>query len=154
MYGIAEVKLDSKTVGYIEKGSFEWGGTAPESTDIEAEQVPDAPVLTLANKNGTVAPTFNMVQLDYETLHMFLGGTLVGTQGAYTGWKAPTSLIQVSGAWEIKTVSGQVIKIPNGTILANLDGKLTLDEVTKIACTLKVNKPDDGSAPFEISDGE
>lgn len=154
MYGIAEVRKDGDVVGYIEKGSFEWGGTAPESTDIEAEQVPDAPVLTLASKNGTVAPKFNMIQLDYETLHAMLGGTLVGTQGAYTGWKAATSLIQVSGAFEIDTNSGQTIKIPNGTIIANLDGKLTLTEVSKIAVQLKVNKPDDGGAPFEIVDKE
>lgn len=150
LYGIAAVKKDGKTVGYIEKGSFEWGGTAPESTDIEAEQVPDAPVLTLASKNGTIAPKFNMIQLDYETLEQMLGGTLVGTSGAYTGWKAPTSLIQVSGSWEIEAMSGQTIKIPNGTIIANLDGKLTLTEVSKIAVELKVNKPDDGGAPYEI----
>ena len=29
-----------------EKGSWDWGGQKPESVDIEAEQVPDAPVLT------------------------------------------------------------------------------------------------------------
>lgn len=150
LFGIAAVKKDGKTVGYIEKGSFEWGGTAPESTDVEAEQVPDAPVLTLASKNGTIAPKFNMIQLDYETLEQMLGGTLVGESGAYTGWKAPTSLIQVSGSWEIETMSGQTIKIPNGTIIANLDGKLTLTEVSKIAVELKVNKPDDGGAPYEI----
>lgn len=154
MYGIGAVRKDSKVIGYIEKGSFEWGGTAPESTDIEAEQVPDAPVLTLASKNGTVAPKFNMIQLDYETLQQMLGGTLVGSTGSYTGWKAPSSLIQVSGAWEIDTVSGQTIKIPNATMLANLDGKLTLTEVSKIACELKVNKPEDGGAPFEICDTE
>lgn len=152
MYGIAEVRKDGKTVGYIEKGSFEWGGTAPESTDIEAEQVPDAPVLTLASKNGTVAPKFNLIQLDYETLEQMLGGTLVGSEDNYTGWKAPTSLIQVSGAWEIDTVSGQTIKIPNGTVMGNLGGNLTLTEVSKIAVELKVNKPEDGGAPFEIVD--
>lgn len=152
MYGIGAVRKDGKTVGYIEKGSFEWGGTAPESTDVEAEQVPDAPVLTLASKNATVAPKFNMIQLDYETLHQMMGGTLVGSEGNYTGWKAPTSLIQVSGAWEIDTVSGQTIKIPNGTMLTNLDGKLTLTEVSKLACQLKCNKPDDGGAPFEVND--
>ena len=46
MYGIAAVKFGEKTIGYIEKGSWDWGGTKPESTDIDAEQVPDAPVLT------------------------------------------------------------------------------------------------------------
>ena len=42
--------------------------------------------------------------------------------------------------------------IPNGTILANLGGKLTLTEGSKIECQLKVNKPEDGSAPYESND--
>lgn len=152
IYGIAAVKLDTKTVGYIEKGSWDWGGEKPETTDVEAEQVPDAPVLTLATKNGTISPTFNLIQCDYETLQQFLGGTLVGTEGAYTGWKAPTSLVQLSGKWTIDFASGQTMTIPNGMITANLGGKLTLTEVSKIECQLKVNKPDDGSAPYEIND--
>ena len=74
IYGIAVVKFNSKEIGYIEKGSWDWGGTKAESTDIEAEQVPDAPVLTLANKNATIAPTFNLIQLDYENIAAVLGG--------------------------------------------------------------------------------
>lgn len=152
MYGIAAVTFGSLTIGYIEKGSWDWGGTKPESTDVEAEQVPDAPVLTLANKNGQISPTFNIIQLDYENIQAVLGGTLVGADGAYTGWKAPTSLVQLSGKWTIAFASGQTMTIPNGTILANLGGKLTLTEVSKLECELKVNKPEDGSAPYEIND--
>ena len=107
IYGIAVVKFNSKEIGYIEKGSWDWGGTKPESTDVEAEQVPDAPVLTLANKNATIAPTFNLIQLDYENIQAVLGGTLVGSTGSYTGWKAPTDLVELRGPWEIQFVSGQ-----------------------------------------------
>lgn len=153
IYGIAVVKFNSKEIGYIEKGSWDWGGTKPESTDIEAEQVPDAPVLTLMNKNGTIAPTFNLIQLDYENLAAVLGGELVGSAGSYTGWKAPTSLVELRGPWEIEFISGQTMKIPNGTILSNLGGKLTLTEVSKIECQLKVNKPETAdTSAFEIND--
>lgn len=153
IYGIAVVKFNSKEIGYIEKGSWDWGGTKPESTDVEAEQVPDAPVLTLMNKNATIAPTFNLIQLDYENLQAVLGGTLVGETGSHTGWKAPTSLVELRGPWEIEFVSGQVMTIPNGTILSNLGGKLTLTEVSKLECQLKVNKPEEaGEAPYEIND--
>lgn len=153
IYGIALVKFNTKEIGYIEKGSWDWGGTKPESTDIEAEQVPDAPVLTLMNKNGTIAPTFNLIQLDYENLAAVLGGELVGSAGSYTGWKAPTSLVELRGPWEIEFISGQTMKIPNGTILANLGGKLTLTEVSKIECQLKVNKPETAdTSAFEIND--
>lgn len=151
-YGIASVKFEDKTIGYIEKGSWDWGGTKPESTDVEAEQVPDAPVLTILTKNASISPTFNIIQLDYENIHTVLGGTLVGSSGNYTGWKAPTSLVQLSGKWTITFVSGQTCTIPNATILANLGGKLTLTEVSKLECQLKVNKPSDGSAPYDIQD--
>ena len=151
IYGIAAVKFGTIVIGYIEKGSWDWGGTKPETTDVEAEQVPDAPVLTLVKKNGQISPTFNLIQLDYENLHNVLGGELVGSEGNYTGWKAPTSLVEKIGKWTIDFVSGQTMTIPNGTILANLGGKLTLTEVSKVECQLKVNKPSDGSAPYEIS---
>lgn len=97
MYGIAAVKFGEKTIGYIEKGSWDWGGTKPESTDIDAEQVPDAPVLTILTKNATISPIFNIIQLNYENIQAVLGGTLVGTTGKYTGWKAPTNFVQLSG---------------------------------------------------------
>lgn len=50
-------------------------------------------------------------------------------------------------------MSGQTMKIPNGTIMANLGGKLTLTEVSKIECQLKVNKPEEpDTAPYEVND--
>lgn len=147
LYGLNKMSFNGKEVGYIEKDSFEWGGTAPESVDVEAEQVPDAPVLVLAQKNGTIAPKFNMIQMNYENLAAMLGGT-----ATETGWKAPTELVQLSGPCTIDTPSGKTISIPNAMLLANLDGKLTLTEVSKVACTLKVMKPADGKAPYEIMD--
>lgn len=154
LYGIGSLAFDDFTMGYIEKNSFDFGGTKPESVDVEAEQVPDAPVLTLLQKNGQIAPTFNLIQLNYENISAVLGGKLIGTKPSYTGWEAPSALVQKSGKWTIKLVSGQMITIPNGTILANLGGKLTLTEVAKIECQLKVNKPADGGAPYTIKDAE
>lgn len=152
IYGIGEVLFGDFVIGYIEKGSWDWGGTKPESTDVEAEQVPDAPVLTLVTKNGSISPTFNLIQLDYENLQKVLGGTLVGAKPNYTGWKAPTSLVEMRGKTTINFVSKQTMTIPNSTMMANLGGKLTLTEVSKLECQLKVNKPEDGSSPYEIND--
>lgn len=151
IYGIGAVKFGNKTIGYIEKNSWDWGGSKPEKVDVEAEQVPTAPVLTLITKNGTISPTFNLIQLDYENLQMALGGTLVGTTGAYTGWKAPTSLVELRDECSIEFVSGQTMTIKNATLMANLGGKLTLTEVSKVECQLTVNAPEDGGAPYEIN---
>lgn len=156
IYGIAAVKFKEKTVGYIEKGSWDWGGSKPESIDVEAEQVPDAPVFTLLQKNSQVSPSFNLIQLDYENLQAVLGGKLVETgqdpNKKVTGWQPSSTLVELRGPWEVQFVSGQTMKIPNGTILANLGGKLTLTEVSKVECQLKVNKPENGGAPYEIND--
>ena len=148
IYGIAVVTFGAMTIGWIEKGSWDWGGTKPESVDVEAEQVPDAPVLTLLQKNGQVSPTFNLIQLDYKNIKAVLGGTLVGPEDAPTGWKAPTELVNLSGPWTIKFVSGQTMSIPNGTILANLGGKLTLTEVSKLEC--QPGDPDSELQPFSF----
>lgn len=147
LYGLSKMTFAGKTVGYIEKDSFEWGGKAPESVDVDAEQVPDAPVLTLVQKNSTVEPKFNMIQLNYENMAALLGG-----HATATGWSAPTDLLQLSGECLIDTPSGKRIKIPNAVLLSNLGGKLTLTEVSKIECQLKVMKPADGTAPFSIID--
>lgn len=53
---------------------------------------------------------------------------------------------------EIQLKSGQTVKIPSATLMANLGGKLTLTEVSKIECQLTVNAPTDGSAPYEVVD--
>lgn len=53
-------------------------------------------------------------------------------------------------SWEIALVSGQSILIPNGTLLSNLGGKLTLTETAKIECTLEVAMPEDGSQPHGV----
>lgn len=152
MYGIGRVTFGEFEIGYIEKGSWDWGGTKPETVDVEAEQVPDAPVLTLLQKNGQIAPTFNIIQLNYENIQKVLGGKLVGTKPNYTGWEAPSDLVQNTGKCVIDLVSGQTVTVPNGTLLGNLGGKLTLTEVSRLECQLKVNKPSDGTAPYTITD--
>ena len=152
IYGIARLKFNGVTIGYIEKGSFDWGGSKGETVDVEAEQVPNAPVLTLVTKNGSLSPTFNLIQLDYEGLRAVAGGTLVGSEGAYTGWKAPTDLVEIRDKCTVDFKSGQTMTMPNATLLSNLGGKLTLTEVSKMECQLKINKPADGSSPYEIND--
>lgn len=147
IYGIASLKINNTVIGYIEKGSFQWGGAAPESVEIEAEQVPSAPVLILKQKNGTIAPQFNLIQLNPTNLQAVMGGTLTSTNKK---WNAPSELVSVTGAVEITTQSGAVISIPNATVEANLTGNLTLTEVSKIQVTLKVLAPSGGGSPYSI----
>ena len=40
IYGIAAVKKGSTLIGYIEKGSWDWGGTKPESVTWKRNRCP------------------------------------------------------------------------------------------------------------------
>lgn len=141
MYGIGAVKYMGKKVGYVEKNSFDLGGKKPEAAKIEAEQKPGVPVLVIPQTNGTIAPNFNMIQLNFESLKQFLGGSLHKKGEKTVGWTSPNSAIIMEGAWEIALVSGQSILIPNATLLADLGGKLTLTETAKIEVSLEVSTP-------------
>lgn len=148
LYGLSSFKLNDKLLGYIEKDSFDWGGTEPETVEINAEQVPGVPVLVITQKNGTVEPTFNLIQLDADNMAAVLGGT-----AAKGKWSAPTTLTQITGKVEITTVSGHVILMPSVTIASNITGKLALSEVAKVQVKLKLQMPTDGSSPLTI-DGQ
>lgn len=141
MYGIGAVKYKNQQVGYIAKNSFDMGGSKPESTDIEAEQVPGSPVLVIPQSNAKIAPKFEMIQLNFESLKQLLGGSLVKAGEKITGWTAPRKMIILDGPWELELVSGQSILIPAATLLSDLAGKLTLTETAKIEVELKVTTP-------------
>lgn len=141
MYGIGAVKYKNKKVGYIAKNSFDMGGTKPESAEIDAEQVPGAPVLVIPQSNGKIGPKFDMIQLNFESLQQLLGGSLHKNGEKVTGWTAPRKIIVMEGPWELELVSGQSVLIPNATLLSDLGGKLTLTETAKIEVELKVAAP-------------
>ena len=83
MYGIGAVKYNDFVIGYIEKGSFDLNGQKAEAAKIEAEQAPGAPVLIIPQSNGSIAPTFNVIQTDYKNLQVKLFG--IGIYNALLG---------------------------------------------------------------------
>lgn len=147
MYGVGAVKYKGAGVGYIAKDSFDMGGTKPESAEIEAEQMPGAPVLIIPQSNGKIAPKFDMIQLNFENLQQLLGGSLHKESGNTVGWTAPVAALVLEGPWQIDLVSGQSILIPNATLLSNLGGKLSLKETAKIEVELKVAMPSAANTP-------
>ncbi|MFH8143470.1 MAG: hypothetical protein K1V88_08610 [Muribaculaceae bacterium] len=151
MYGIGAVKYKGSPVGYIAKNSFDMGGVKPEAAEIEAEQVPGAPVLVIAQSNGKIAPKFDMIQLNFESLHQMLGGTIHKEGEKVVGWTAPRDAVVMEGPWELSLVSGQSILIPSATLLSDLAGKLTLTETAKIEVELKVTAPTtEGVPPYGV----
>ena len=159
MYGVGEVKYRDFTIGYIEKDSFDLGGEKGEVTKIEAEQVPGTPVLVIPQSNGTISPTFNLIQLDYANLNAALGGYLHyassdANKESPIGWTAPKSIVTLEGPWEIKLVSGQSILIPSALLQSDLEGKLTLTETAKVACQLEPMMPEDGGQPYGVFDSD
>lgn len=145
VYGLSSFSLNGTTLGYIEKDSYDWGGSEPETVEVNAEQVPGQPVLVIVTSNGKVEPQFNLIQLNAENMAAVLGGKAENGK-----WSAPTQLSQITGPVRIETVSGHVIDMPKVTIAANITGKLALSEVSKVQVKLKVQMPDDGSSPLTI----
>ena len=147
MYGIGAVKYKGEPVGYIGKDTFEMGGSKPEATKIEAEQVPGVSVLVIPQSNGKIAPKFEMIQLNFESLKQLLGGTIHKVGEKVAGWTAPSQAVVIEGPWELQLVSGQSVLIPSATLLSNLGGKLTLKETAKIEVELELSAPSEKDVP-------
>ena len=152
MYGLSEVLVGDKSLGYIEENSFKLNGAKGETTEINAAQVHGAPVLIIPKKNGTIAPTFDLIRLDYANMAAVMGGAIAKTGEKDTGWKAPSKLVQITDSVKIKTDSEHQISIKKALIIGYIDGDLNLDSVTKIKMEVKVMMPDDGSEPYSIDD--
>lgn len=152
MFGLDEFKFDGKSWGFIEEDSFDWGGQEGEVTEIRAAQKKGYPVKIIPKSNGTIKPTFDLIQLSYENLAATMGGTVKKTGEKATGWTAPSKLVQVTGEAVIDTDSGQRITIPNCLVSAYIGGNLNLTSVSKIKCKLSIAEPADGAAPFTIED--
>jgi hypothetical protein len=153
MYGVGSLSFKGQILGYILKGSFQWGGTKGESSPVWAEQVQSAPVKSLPGTNGTINPTFNLIELSYQAMQELLGGELIGTAQAPTGWKAPSEVIVLEGEFVIETKSGHRITIFNGLLQANLGGNLEMTSVSQLEVTLtpQLAKGDD-AAPYKVED--
>ena len=155
MVGIAEVVFNKKTLGYIEKGSFDLGGKKGEFFDIEAEQVPSEPVESIPISNSSINPKFNLIQLKYESFQELLGGELVkeGPESQkVVGWNSPVDLVKIEGPFVLKFRTGRVLEIKRARMSANLGGKVSLKETTKLECELKTLAPADGGASHSVLD--
>ncbi|GHT64558.1 hypothetical protein FACS189451_12220 [Bacteroidia bacterium] len=151
LFGLSQLKFavtgTPVEIGYIEEGSFDLGGQAGETIEINAAQVKGSPVLVLPKKNGTIKPNFDLIQINYAKLATLMGGTATAD-----GWNAPSDLAQVKGHAEIYTDSGHLIDIPACTLVAYPNDKLSLDGVAKIHCEITPVQSAPGVAPYSISD--
>ena len=144
MYGLAAVKLDDLLLGYIEEGSFKLNGAKGEVTEINAAQKHGGPVLVIPKSNGTIAPSFDLIQMDYDNMATLMGGAVVKTGEQTTGWSAPSALVQTSGKLTIQTDSSHEIVVKKAFVSAYIDGDLSLGSVSKIKVETKALIPDDG----------
>jgi hypothetical protein len=157
IFGVAQLKFAEgggvpEEIGYIESESFDLGGAAGESVEINAAQVKGSPVLVIPKKNGSIKPKFELIQINYNKLVMIMGGTVSGSIDAPTGWNAPSELVQISGHLQVVTDSGHLLDIPNGQVSAYPGDKLNLSGVAKVYCEVTPMVPDGGGSPYSISD--
>ncbi len=152
MYGLEEMYLKGLSIGYIKEDSFQWNGTQGELAQIRAAQVKGTAIKNIPTSNGTVAPTFQLLQFNYENMAKVLGGRVIMKNGKAVGWAAPKALVRLEGFVEVFSDSGQVIVFPSAIIQGFISGPLQLTETSTIDCTLGVNQPATGEDPYYIFD--
>lgn len=152
MYGLDKVTFNDEVLGFIEEDSFDFGGNKGEVTEIKAAQIKGFPIKIIPKSNGTIKPTFDLIQMDYAHMAAIMGGSVKKSGEVVTGWDAPSDIVSVSGSLKIECTSGQVITIPKCLVSANLGGNLNLTSVSKIKVEIGVMNPGDGTAPFSIED--
>jgi len=153
MYGVGRVKAGDTVLGYIQKGTFQLNGTKGETTKIDAEQLPGTPVLTIATSNGSIAPSFGVIEWDYEVMAATMGGTVKRDKnGKAIGWKAPAQLVEARCKFIIETLSKKRITIFDALLRSSLGGNLDLTSVAQIDMSVEPQTPADGSGPFDVDD--
>lgn len=152
MYGLDKVKFNGELLGFIEEDSFDWGGAKGEVTEIKAAQVKGFPIKIIPKSNGTIKPTFDLIQMNYTHMADVMGGVVNKTSEAVTGWSAPSDIVMVTGELVIDCDSGQRITIPKCLVSAYIGGNLNLTSVSKIKVEIGIMNPGDGTAPFKIDD--
>jgi hypothetical protein len=155
LYGLDEFKFSVTgspvAIGAIAQGSFDLGGQAGEATEIWSAQSKSAPVLVIPKKNGTIKPSFDLIELKYDKLALLMGGAVtLDDDGVAIGWDAPSQLVQVTGHAQIFTDSGHLIDIPVCTVTAYLTDKLHTDGTAKIHCELSPIQSAAGVVPFSV----
>ena len=156
LYGLDQFKFAASgtpaELGYIEEGSFDLGGQAGETVEINAAQVKGSPVLVIPKKNGSIKPSFDLIQINYNKLVEVMGGSIRGTVQTPTGWNAPSKSVNITGVAQIITDSGHVIDIPKAQVTAYPTDKLDLNGVAKIHVELTPILSAPNAAPYSISD--
>jgi hypothetical protein len=159
IFGVAQVKFASgagtpEEIGYIESESFDLGGSAGETVEVNAAQVKGSPVLVIPKKNGSIKPKFELIQIKYNKLVALMGGSVSGTQQAPTGWNAPSEAVRITGHLQVVTDSGHLLDIPNGQVSAYPGDKINMSGVAKVYCEVTPMMPAGGGSPYSISDYE
>lgn len=146
IHGLDEFVFDGSAFGYISEDGLKPGGDQPSTTDIRAAQLQNKVVKSLLTNPGTIQFAFDLIQGTGKDFKDAFGGT-VDAQGVYS---APTQVCALEGPVSIKCFSGHHIVIPKASLTANLAGAISVADVLRISCTVKVLTPDAGGSQFQI----
>lgn len=145
VHGLKQLKFNSKTIGYINEEGVDWGGDEPTTVKVFAAQMPTTAVCELIDNPGSDVLSFDLIQLDAQSLADVMGGKVKGTS-----WEAPAIKAPIVGAFEILTHSGHKIAGGKASLVAYPRGKLKGKELFVVHCMLTILS--DGSSPYTIGD--
>lgn len=146
VYGLKQLKFNNKVIGYINEEGVDWGGDEPSTVKIFAAQAPGAPAIELLDNPGSDVLTFDLIQLDAQSMANVMGGKVQTSTYTASATKEP-----IVGAFEILTHSGHKIAGGRASLIASVRGKIKGKELLTVRCQMTILSSGE-AGPYTISD--
>lgn len=141
VYGLNELKVDGKTIGWLSDAGLQPAGTAASKTEIFAAQVKDGPIKTLKTNAGKKAFSGVLIQLVPQNLVDLIGGEYESQKG----YMAPDNWELLNKKVDIKCDSGHTLRIFQADITGDdFANGVNSSNLLGIAFTIEIKKPADG----------
>ena len=125
---------------------MEWSGDEPEYIKVSAAQTRSV-VKKVLKKAGTNVMKFRMIELKVANLIAVMGGEADETTASK--WLAPNTPVNLEGALEIETVTGQVISAAKASLSGSIRGTIGGDDPLSVECEIEVLN-DGKTSPFSF----
>ena len=145
IYGVSEISFNGVKMGLISEDGLQPGGDSPTKNRVWSAQKRNAPFAVIMASPGSKMWSFTLIELLPKNMVQVMGGK-EESDGSYT---PPTEDKAINGVVDIKTVTGQTIRIYNGNLIANFANGLNYSNVLGISCELEMQEVADG-VPYRI----
>lgn len=143
---LAKLTIAGKEIGHISEEGVDWGGEAPQFTEVVSAQTRSV-VKKLLKKAGTNVMKFKLIELKVANLVSVMGGKADDTTPEK--WLAPISPVMIEGDLKLETVTGQIVEAAKVSLSGEVRGSIGGDDPLSVECEVTVIN-DGKTSPFSI----